>query len=391
MQLETCLTAAPSRSSRALALLLPILLARLAAADALVDPRRMAGVRSNQNNPNLIAREMDFARSCFADYEDMKTRWAPYEARLRAHFVEIQAMSSYYAQREAISELIKSYFATLKEAKLNIRGADWTMLVRSGLPYEVDAHLAALNRKRKISTSMMLFKEAEYPPIDDDVLAGDFYCHIAALEGSHRTAAYSGFSISEVLPSPRAKALQAWLNKAKAAPERDFAAAPLPKEHFTPTGVGTYVAHSMELPEGAALIKVEGSLENVRTDGRGVTLRIVQTGGTTRPHDCVETNKVDGFNADGTVRYRDTCKWSFGKSQLVYVATFPDAPKDLKKGDWIVFDGIINHVRKSGVDRATHMARTTTFEIAGTIIDQVSRAKRKGDDPREYAVLGNYY
>lgn len=386
----TTTTTAPSRSSasRSTTVTPPSGHRDVGAPETPAATGRMAGVTSREIDRTLIARELEFARSCFADYDDTKARWAPYEAKLRARFEAIRQQTNYYARRDALAALAANYFADLKEAKLDVAGADWELLTHSGLAFEIDAYAAAENRARGIPAPVSFF-HAYYPPPSDDVLAGDFYCELATQGGAHRTHAFSGIHMTELLPPARASALDHYLQAAKAGAERTFALAPAPEEHLTSISLADHIAHAQEIPAGAWL-EIGGVLVSERRGSDGVTLRLVQEGTSERQHDCVETGKVDRIDRDGHVRYRERCQWSFGKTEIAYVVTFPDVPANLRPGDWIDFDGTIRHVRKGAYDSETHVATAMTLDLTGTLVRRVARGRHRGDDPRTFAVIAQY-
>src|SRR5690349_3420106 len=99
----------------------------------------------------------------------MRSRWAPYEAKHRKRFEEIKKLS-YYEMRDAMLKFADAYFADIKAAELDVAGATWSQLARSGLAYEVTAYFAEVHRKLGIRRKFERF-DPYYMPIADDTVA----------------------------------------------------------------------------------------------------------------------------------------------------------------------------------------------------------------------------
>jgi hypothetical protein len=226
-------------------------------------------------------------------------------------------------------------------------------------------------------------------PTADDIVAGDAYCIRAAIEGTHRNPEKSWLHVADMLPAARARAARDYLAGRQRRIAQDMAAAPLPESHFDEMTFGTRLKQDGDFPVGS-MISNGGRVESVRQSKGSVQLRLVQTGAVTSQHDCVETRKVDRVEADGRIRYRENCKFSSRDLAVTYALVLPDAPTNVKKGDWIDFDGIITKATLSKSTARTGAPRRYLFELEGKLVRQVARAKRPGDPPQRFAVVVSY-
>jgi hypothetical protein len=347
---------------------------------------RMAGVRFDDIDNKVVAEAMGFARACFADYDDMRAKLDPIVAKHRARFDEIKKLDNYYAQRDALDVLVKAYIADVRAAKLDVAGATWNFVAKAGFAREIEGYLAALHRKRGITRTVKPF-DSYYPPLADDTLAADVYCAAATLEGTHRTRAMSWLHFDGMLPKPRARALDAYLASRDKAD--DLAVAKTPPHYYTALALSTNISHHIDIETGS-LLELGGTVESVRPGAHGVAIRVTQTGDASSQHDCVETNKVEAIEPDGRLRYRDVCQWSFSKSKVEFDLQFPDAPANLKPGDWIEFDAIVIKSVRGKEDPHTGAPKHMVFDLDGRLVRQVARAKKHGDSPSQFEVLASY-
>ena len=145
----------------------------------------------------------------------------------------------------------------------------------------------------------------------------------------------------------------------------------------------------MEVEVGA-FIDIGGVVETVHVGAKGVAIRASQTGNVSREHDCVETNKVDSIDAHGRVNYKEACELAFSKSKVSFDLKLVDAPADLKAGDWIDFDALVEKTEHGKNDAQTGAVKDYRFVLEGLLVRKISRAKKRGDRIDQYQVLGTY-
>ena len=349
-------------------------------------PGRMAGVAYEDGSRDTVAAAEAFAGACFADYDDMRTRWAPYEATLRARFRALRTMPNYYAQRDEARLLAKQLWSDAATAKLNV-GITYEFLIRGGLAREVDLYMAEQHRTRGIPARVEVF-ESQYPLFDDDALAGDVYCHGATQSGTHRTRSESWLNFRALLPEPRASRLQAYLRAQAATNKRDFATPPRPKRYENISM--TNQIKSREPFEVGAVLSTGGIVKTVRPLRGAVAIRAAVPLKATAQHDCVQTKQVDRVRSDGRVEYRENCKVSGTTTEIIFELSFLDVPDVLKPGDWIDFDARIRGSSMGPVQARTRAPKTVTLELDGLLVRNVSRAKKPGDRPSAFEVLASY-
>ena len=347
---------------------------------------RMQGVAYKDIDDAVVAEAEGFAAACFSDYDDMKQRWAPYEAKHRASFEKLKKLPSYYAQRDALAALAKTYYEDLKAAKLDVEGMTWRYLVGSGLAYEIDAYLANLHRQRGITRDILVFQPA-YPPADDTV-AADAYCLGATQEGTHRTKGISWIHLDEMLPEARAKQASVYLYERTKTIERDLKPAASPEHHYTKSDLYGLISYHQELELGSQL-ELGVWVSSVNTTGRGMTIRASETRSTSANHDCVETKQVDRIDATGRIRYRENCQVAASTTTITYNIELADAPTDVKKGDWLELDGVVKKVVRGKDHPITKSPKTYTVDLDSRLVHVVARPKQPGD-VKDRLVVASY-
>jgi hypothetical protein len=328
----------------------------------------MAGVVAYEYADHIDEREMERIKKCFAEYDDVSQRWAPYDAQYRARFAAIKKIENYYEMREALAKLAEAYFADLKATKLNVQGAMWDMLGESGLTYEARAYVLEQHRKRGIRLDSQDF-QGVFPPITDDTLAGDIYC------------VRSDISFGKMLPKPRQRAVDDYETSAKKANE-DLVLPKQPGISHTNGMIGSNGLVGMKVPAGTAL-EIWGIVDRINKTSNGVEIRAQFAGAQLAVWDCAGTDKVESVDASGTVHYRQACRQGAQKYQIIYNVTFPDVPAALKKGDRIDFEGTAKATSKLSADQSK-----TTLDVAGAIIRGVRRGKAEDSD--QWGVVATY-
>jgi hypothetical protein len=350
---------------------------------------RMAGVGYHDIDKHVVAKVDGFVSACFADYDDMRARSAAFEAKYRAQFDALKKLPTYYAQRDALKALSDAYIADVRAAKLDVKGATWEFLTKSGLPREVDEYAAALHRERGISRPIAIFS-SYFPAFANDTLAGDVYCETAAQLGTHRTRTPGfGLHMSEVLPPDRSRAVAAYLKQQRAQNDEALAVAKPPERTYTPVSVEDTITTNSAFETGS-LLEVGALVESVKRGNHSVVIRAAQTGNGSSQHDCQDTDKVDSIGADGHLNYRQVCQFSFSKTKMTFDLVFRDAPDGIKVGDWVDFDAVIKRASHDKADAKTGLPHNFAFELDGRLVRQVARAKKKGDAPWQFAALATY-
>jgi hypothetical protein len=338
-----------------------------AAVGSAQDP--MSGVRSREGDTQANAEEVAFARACFADYADFKARWLPYETKHREALEGIKGISNHYERLGAVSELAKTIAADAREAEL--AGASWIFAVKGRGAYALEAYLAEQHRHRKI-TRVKLPLDTAWPPMTDELLAGDVYCNLATTEGTHRLEPLSYLRFGSLLPETRAKALHRYSSERLEQAKRDLAPAPTPAKLYT-SGLASHFAKGIELEPGA-LVAAGGILQELRTTEDGVEATLQTEVMVNNQHDCITTNKVERIRDDGTVEYQRRCKSTQTLTQVLFRVRFVDVPVQLAKGDWADFDGLMLGTQTLGRQARTNAPTTVALDIEGTVIRRIARA-----------------
>lgn len=327
-----------------------------------------------------------FIQGCQADYQDFRARWKPLETKHRARFAEIKKLSTYYARRDALLALANDVVADAKT--LNLGGATWVFELKAGFAHELEVYLAEENRARGITEPVHLL-DTYYPTFPDDTVAGDAYCARAVQDGTHRTQSLSWLHMSEVLPPARATALEAYLHDMEKRSQKELAVAPSPPKYLHAIDLASEVGHHSEIANGTEL-SAGGVVKSIKRDGGSVAIRASVPMGATAQHDCVETNRVDKIRPDGTVEYRENCQFTSTTTDIVFDLHFPDAPADLKVGDWLEFTAIVTKTATGKAQARTGAPASFTFTLDGKLVRQVARAKKPGDRTEQFAVVSQY-
>jgi hypothetical protein len=341
---------------------------------------RMAGVVLYDALGHIDKDADAWAKACFADYEDLRKVWAPYDAKYRARFEEIKKITNYYEMREALDKLVDAYKADLKATKLYSEGASANadLLAASGLPYEAVAYVSALHRKRGIPFRYTKFW-ASFPVISDDTLAGDFYCTRATVTGTHRTGVQTWLHFTQMLPEARRKAVSAYLDSLEETVQRDTAVANGKGKALNDNEIGQHVQFGLPIPADSD-VGLAGSVGSITPTSHGVELWVLTGGAWGDSHDCHTSNKIDSITQDGQLHHPTFCQIDSHSLAEIYKVTFPDVPKALKKGDTIYFSGTLKAKPEIAKDRSK-----VTLDVAGVFVNKIARSKNKGEDVEEIA------
>jgi hypothetical protein len=341
---------------------------------------RMAGVR-----PRFPGMET-WVSACFAEFETNRAKWAPYDAKHRARFDEIKKLTGYYEQRDAFKELANAYRGDVKAAGLKEANPFQNLLAQSGFPYEVSAYMMEQDRKRGILHERGEFSQPR-PAIHDDMLAGDVYCaneaDRARSTGACGQKVCGADEYYDMLPAARIQAVQKYRDSWSEDHTFDPVDVPSITDHDHPYDDDMMAADlRYRIVRLGRLAYLGGIVDRITTSAHGTELRLLQSNASGSWHDCVETNKIDHVDDNGHIAFQRNCELSVTKERIMYTATFSEVPTGIRKGDWVDFTGVVK--------KATSTGKGGTVVLDAMLLTRLARAKKKGDEPRNFEILKEY-